>query len=362
MKILHVVGARPNFMKVAPLIRAFQEEGVIVGQVLVHTGQHYDYNMSRIFFEELAMPNPDEFLGVGAGSHADQTARVMLAFEPVLLKHQPDWVCVVGDVNSTLACALVCAKLGVKVAHIEAGLRSGDRNMPEEINRILTDQISDLLFTPSRDGDENLLREGIPAAKIHFVGNVMIDTLVQLLPRAMSRPVLEQLNLISGDYLLVTLHRPSNVDHPETLRQILSALQEISYSKTIVFPVHPRTRKNITALGETFTSSRIHLLEPLGYLDFLCLEQNSGTVLTDSGGIQEETTFLGVPCLTIRANTERPVTITQGTNKLVESKKEMIVQAFNEINMKPFLEKQIPELWDGCTSLRIRDILMCQHL
>lgn len=360
-RILHVVGARPNFPKVAPLISAITMTDSTCKQILVHTGQHYDANMSRIFFEELELPEPDVYLNVGAGSHADQTARVMLAFEPVVLEHRPDWVVVVGDVNSTLAAALVCTKLGVRVAHVEAGLRSFDRAMPEEINRILTDQISDLLFTPSRDGDENLGREGIPASRIHFVGNVMIDTLVQMLPKASSRPILSQSGLTVGGYVLVTLHRPSNVDDPLRLRQILSALGEIAREMPVIFPVHPRTRKNITQLEGFTLSPSVQLMEPAGYLDFLCLTCSARLVLTDSGGIQEETTYLGVPCLTARQNTERPVTITHGTNRLVESDQQAILQAVQQVlrqSYPPSSAIHPLEYWDGKASQRIAKILL----
>ena len=355
MKIMHVVGARPNFMKVAPILSAMSAHTVFQ-QVLVHTGQHYDDQMSRVFFEHLEMPEPDEYLGVGPGTHAGQTARVMLAFEPVVLKHRPDWVFVVGDVNSTLACALTCSKLGVRVAHVEAGLRSWDRSMPEEINRLLTDQIADLLFTPSREADANLLREGIAPEKICLVGNIMIDTLVSLLPRALERPALEEQELTRGGYVLVTLHRPSNVDQPETLGEILYALEEIAERCPVVFPVHPRTRKNIQQFG--LHSGKIRLLEPLGYLDFLRLTHSAGLVLTDSGGIQEETTYLGVPCLTLRPNTERPVTITLGTNRLVASRCQAILEAFEGVTLGERGKGQIPELWDGHTAERIVQIML----
>ena len=356
MKIMHVVGARPNFMKVAPLLSTMSAHPAAFQQVLVHTGQHYDDQMSRVFFEHLEMPEPDEYLGVGPGSHAEQTARVMLSFEPVVLKRQPDWVFVVGDVNSTLACALTCSKLGVPVAHVEAGLRSWDRSMPEEINRLLTDQIASLLFTPSRDADANLLDEGVAPEQIHFVGNIMIDTLVSLLPRALERSALKELGLVQGKYVLVTLHRPSNVDQPDTLGEILSALAEISLRCPVVFPVHPRTRKNIQQFG--LPSGDVRLLEPLGYLDFLKLTHSAGLVLTDSGGIQEETTYLGVPCLTLRPNTERPVTITLGTNRLVASQRQAILQAFAETCLGERGQGQIPELWDGQTAGRIVQIML----
>lgn len=357
MKILHVVGARPNFPKTAPIMAEMARHPDLFDQALVHTGQHYDYNMSRIFFEDLEMPEPDAFLEAGSGTHAEQTARVMQAFEPVVLKRRPDWVFVVGDVNSTLACALVCAKLGVPVAHVEAGLRSGDRSMPEEINRLLTDQVASLLFTPSEDGDANLLREGVAPHKIHFVGNVMIDTLVKMLPRARDRNPLSGLSLAPKKYALVTLHRPSNVDHAETLNEILSALQEISRQYPVIFPVHPRTRKNIAGLGIA-PSPNLHLVEPLGYLDFMGLMDSARFVLTDSGGIQEETTYLGVPCLTARPNTERPVTVTGGTNRLVASKKDAILEAVRALSIDERKPARIPELWDGHAARRIVEVMM----
>lgn len=336
-------------------------------QWLVHTGQHYDYRMSQVFFDELDLPEPDEYLGVGGGTHAEQTARTMIAFEPVLEKYRPDWVFVVGDVNSTLACSLVCAKLGVPVAHVEAGLRSWDRGMPEEINRVLTDQISSLLFTPSPDGDEHLLREGVTADKIRRVGNVMIDTLVCMLPKAAGRPGPAGLGLEAGNFALVTLHRPSNVDHPETLHEILEALNRIAREVPVVFPVHPRTRKNIQSFfqpgsnedpGESRVfGNGVHLLEPLGYLDFLSLTRTASFVLTDSGGIQEETTFLGIPCITVRPNTERPVTITQGTNRLAPSSTEGILRAVDEITANPPVAKAPIPGWDGHAAERIVEVM-----
>jgi UDP-N-acetylglucosamine 2-epimerase (non-hydrolysing) len=356
---MHVVGARPNFMKVAPLVAALSAQENTVEQALVHTGQHYDYQMSRVFFEDLEMPDPDEYLDVGSGTHAEQTARVMLAFEPVLLKRQPDWVVVVGDVNSTLACALVCAKLGVRLAHVEAGLRSGDRSMPEEINRLLTDQVADLLFTPSPDADANLLREGVDPTKIYFVGNVMIDSLVKMLPRASTRPVAEKLGLRRGQYTLVTLHRPSNVDIPETLMEIMAALNDMARHRAVIFPVHPRTRLRLQELG--LDGGRVRLIEPLGYLDFLALMESAALVLTDSGGIQEETTFLGIPCLTVRTTTERPITITQGTNRLVASNRQAILQAVDEIDRREDSPRQPIDLWDGHAAERIARVLLAQY-
>jgi UDP-N-acetylglucosamine 2-epimerase (non-hydrolysing) len=355
MKIMHIVGARPNFMKVAPLLQAMKGHRGVFDQILVHTGQHYDYTMSQIFFEELGMPEPDETLNVGSGSHAEQTGRVMLAFEPVLLTHKPDWVIVVGDVNSTLACALVCAKLGVRVAHVEAGLRSWDRSMPEEFNRLLTDQIADLLFTPSEDADANLLREGVDPARIHFVGNVMIDTLVKLLPIASARPVLDDLGLEPGCYLLVTLHRPSNVDEPGPLREILSALEHLAASRPVIFPIHPRTRERMSQFG--LEAPGVRFLEPRGYLDFLALTRSAGLVVTDSGGIQEETTFLGIPCLTLRGNTERPVTIEMGTNRLVKSEWQAILEAVEQAWQAQLGSASCPPLWDGKAAQRIAAII-----
>jgi UDP-N-acetylglucosamine 2-epimerase (non-hydrolysing) len=309
LKILHVVGARPNFPKIAPIMAAMAEQPRRFNQRLVHTGQHYDERMSAIFFRDLALPQPDIYLGVGSGSHTQQTARIMLAFEEVVLQEQPDWVVVVGDVNSTVACTLVCAKLGIKVAHVEAGLRSFDRTMPEEINRVVTDHLADLLFTPSPDADEQLLREGIAPERIRFVGNVMIDSLIAALPLAATRPILAQLGLQPQQYALVTLHRPANVDDPAAFAGIVAALQTIAATMPLVFPVHPRTRQRIADFGlNVAEGAGLHLIEPQGYLDFLQLTQHARLVLTDSGGLQEETTFLGVPCLTLRPNTERPIT------------------------------------------------------
>jgi len=327
-------------------------------QILVHTGQHYDANMSQVFFDELELPRPDVNLEVGSGSHAQQTALIMQRFEPVVLDYKPDWVIVPGDVNSTVACALVASKLGVKVAHVEAGLRSFDRTMPEEINRVVTDHLADLLFTTEPSGNENLRREGIPEEKIRFVGNTMIDTLVRLLPKAEARwPGLSERLGLDGRYVLVTLHRPSNVDDPATLREIMTALVEISREVPVIFPVHPRTRQRIAALGLAGPQSAIanlQFLEPLGYLDFLALEAHAGLVLTDSGGVQEETTYLGVPCLTARPNTERPVTITQGTNRLVANKSHDLVIAAGMVLTRMISSNVVPPvLWDGYAAQRI---------
>jgi UDP-N-acetylglucosamine 2-epimerase (non-hydrolysing) len=346
-------------MKIAPLMREMGQYPDLFEQILVHTGQHYDPQMSQVFFNELELPQPDINLNVGSGSHAWQTAQVILRFEPVVLEARPDWVVVVGDVNSTLACSLVCSKLGIRVAHVEAGLRSFDRSMPEEINRILTDQISDLLFTPSQDGNENLLHEGIAPESIHFVGNVMIDTLVNLLPKAEARwdKLKDNYNIDHKGFVLVTLHRPSNVDDPNILSQIMAAMVEISQDLPVLFPVHPRTRQRINDLKIDTNSSQLHTVEPLGYLDFLAIQANAALVLTDSGGIQEETTYLGIPCLTARSNTERPVTITHGTNQLVNSDTGSLISAMQKRLMEKPLDLKVPPLWDGHAAERIVGIM-----
>ena len=358
MHILHVVGARPNFMKAAPVLKALAEAGA--SQTLVHTGQHYDERMSQVFFTELGIPEPDHNLEVGSGTHAAQTAQIMLRFEPVLLELDPGLVLVYGDINSTLAAALVCSKLMVPVAHVEAGLRSGDRSMPEEINRLLTDQLADLLFTPSADGDENLAREGIAPGKIVMVGNVMIDTLVRLLPQADARwPGLQALTG-RGPYALVTLHRPSNVDDPAQLRRLLEALGRISTELPVIFPVHPRTRQSILEGGLNVPPG-LHLLEPQGYLDFLALQSRARVVITDSGGIQEESTYLGVPCLTLRDTTERPVTVSMGTNILIGQDLERLQVELKRILAGEGKQGRIPPLWDGKASTRIADEIMWRY-
>jgi UDP-N-acetylglucosamine 2-epimerase (non-hydrolysing) len=363
LKVINVVGARPNFMKVAPIVEAMRRRPSEFAPLVLHTGQHYDERMSDAFFRDLGLPQPDVHLGVGSGSHAQQTAAVMQRFEPVVLEQRPDWVLVVGDVNSTLACALVCSKLGVRVAHVEAGLRSRDRTMPEEINRLLTDQISDLLLTPSQDGDRNLLAEGIPAERIRFVGNVMIDSLFKQLERAEGSRAREELGVAGGDYAVVTLHRPSNVDEPEVLGRILSALTRISERLPVVFPIHPRTRKNLGEFGLLKAGGgggRVRLVEPLGYLDFLRLYSGARLVLTDSGGIQEETTALGIPCLTLRENTERPVTVELGTNRVVGTDPERIVAEAEGALAKDWRKgpPRVPPLWDGRAAERILDALL----
>jgi len=361
LKVINVVGARPNFMKVAPIVAAMRRRPAKFLPLVVHTGQHYDASMSDSFFRDLELPQPDTHLGVGSASHAAQTAAVMERFEPVVLSEKPDWVLVVGDVNSTIACALVSVKLGVKVAHVEAGLRSRDRSMPEEINRLLTDQIADLLFTPSQDANENLLAEGIPPERICFVGNVMIDSLQYNLTAARAQHTRERLNLNGVDYALLTLHRPSNVDLRESFERILNALEAIAAKLPIIFPVHPRTCKTISELGlnERVQSIKdLRLVEPLGYLDFLNLSSSARLVLTDSGGIQEETTALGIPCLTLRENTERPITVEMGTNVIVGTDTTKIVAAANAaLNGSAKKALRQPPLWDGQTSERILDAL-----
>jgi UDP-N-acetylglucosamine 2-epimerase (non-hydrolysing) len=354
IKVINVVGARPNFMKVAPIVEAMKRRELEFTPLLVHTGQHYDAAMSDAFFNDLDLPAPDVHLGVGSASHAAQTAAIMERFEPVVLEEKPDWVLVVGDVNSTLACALVCAKLGVKVAHVEAGLRSRDRTMPEEINRLLTDQIADLLFTPSADADENLRAEGIPPERVRLVGNIMIDSLLKHLQRAQESAVRQDLHL--NEYAVLTLHRPANVDDPEVLTRILEAVERIGRRIPVVFPVHPRTQKMIMELPSAERLADVaglRFINPLGYLDFLSLYRDARLVLTDSGGIQEETSVLGIPCLTLRENTERPITVTMGTNKIVGSDPEKIVAAaFAALDQSAKSTAGIP-LWDGHTAERI---------
>src|SRR5579863_6538657 len=350
MHILHVVGARPNFVKAAPVMRAL-ETWPDARQTLVHTGQHYDRNLSDIFFSQLNMPTPDVNLEVGSGSHAWQTAEVMKRFEPLVLERKPDVVLVYGDVNSTVAAALVCSKLRIRVAHVEAGLRSFGRTMPEEINRIVTDRLADLLFTPSEDGDINLQREGVPAEKIYRVGNVMIDSLVRLLPVAMQCPR----NGLPERYALVTLHRPSNVDDSASLRSILKSLLDVNEQLEVVFPVHPRTRQRIEQFG--INIEKLHLLEPLPYIEFLSLQRRAVVVITDSGGIQEETTYFGVPCLTLRSNTDRPVTVSMGTNVMVGHDPRLIVSELARILEGKAKKGSIPPLWDGRASERIAQVL-----
>ena len=360
VRILNVVGARPNMMKMAPLMDEMLRCPRI-DPMLLHTGQHYDAKMSQVFFDELGLPKPDVYLGVGSGSHAEQTARVMTAFEKVLFDRRPDLVVVVGDVNSTMACAIAAAKVGVAVAHVEAGLRSFDRAMPEEINRVVTDAVSDLLFTTSRTANENLRREGKPEDKVFFVGNVMIDTLHKHRDRAASLGTPGHWGLDENSYALLTLHRASNVDDAAVLEGILTALIEIQKKVPILFPVHPRTVRRIDDFDLRPLLSAapdLYLVEPLGYLEFLDLMMHARLVLTDSGGIQEETTILGVPCLTLRNNTERPVTITEGTNELIGNTPQRITSAVDKILGGHGKVGRAPELWDGHTAQRIADILV----
>jgi len=354
MHILHVVGARPNFMKAAP-VRAALAKLPEMRQTLVHTGQHYDANMSEVFFQQLEMPVPEVNLGVGSGRHAQQTARIMAEFEPVVTAYRPDLVLVYGDVNSTMAAALVCSKLQVRVGHVEAGLRSRDRSMPEEINRVVTDQLSDLLFTPSPDADENLLHEGIPQDRIHRVGNVMIDTLVRLLPQSLEHYP----HGLPKDYALVTLHRPSNVDDLGWLRSLLLALSDLSHRLPIVFPIHPRTRQRIDDLGlRALADERMRLLDPQPYLAFLALQQKARFIITDSGGMQEESSYLGVPCLTVRENTERPITVTLGTNVLIgRDLSKVKSEAEKILSARPKAAATIP-LWDGRAAERVAAVIV----
>lgn len=350
MKVWHVVGARPNFMKAAPVYRALARRRV--AQTIVHTGQHYDAAMSGNIFRQLGLPRPGHNLEVGSGSHAQQTAQVMMRLEPLVAKARPDWVLVYGDVNSTAAATLTCVKLGLKVAHIEAGLRSRDRAMPEEHNRIVTDHLADLLFTPSADGDANLRAEGIPASRIKRVGNVMIDTLVRLLPEARR---LSPLGRGEGcaPFVLVTLHRPSNVDDPRNLRALMAALGRIAKVASVLFPVHPRTRAKLDGR----VPAGVTLAEPLGYLEFLALQTRAALVVTDSGGIQEETTYLRVPCLTVRENTERPVTVTLGSNELIGTDPKVLERRALKVLRGGGKRGRVPPLWDGRAGERIADIL-----
>jgi UDP-N-acetylglucosamine 2-epimerase (non-hydrolysing) len=364
MKILIVVGARPNFVKIAPIVRAIDRYNSIVANksmvyVIVHTGQHYDFEMSQVFFEDLDLPNPDIHLGVGSGTNAEQIAKVMLHLENTLLDVNPDLVMVVGDVNSTLAGALVAVGMHIPVAHVEAGLRSYDRDMPEEINRLLTDAISDYLFTHSHDADENLKKEGISSGKIFLVGNVMADTLLANRSKAERSQILSQLNLRQKGYAMLTLHRPSNVDDKKKLTRIIEAVREVSQRIPIVFPIHPRTRRNLEEFGlaDSLAVDNISCTNPLGYIDSLQLMMNTKFVLTDSGGIQEETTVLGIPCLTLRNSTERPITISEGTNILVsDDRSKIISEAFKILDGKA-KRGTIPLLWDGKAAERIVNIL-----
>jgi UDP-N-acetylglucosamine 2-epimerase (non-hydrolysing) len=385
IKIINVVGARPNFMKIAPIVDAINKHNGdlennsprYIENVIVHTGQHYDEKMSKLFFEDLAIPEPDIDLGVGSSTHAEQTAEIMKRFEPILLQEKPDYMLVVGDVNSTIACALTASKLGVKIIHVEAGLRSFDRTMPEEINRVLTDAISDILFTSERSAEDNLRSEGVSKEKIFFVGNVMIDTLLKQKKKASESAVLLQLGLNGSgdktqktgpsDYAVVTLHRPGNVDSKKQLQEIMDAISVISREVPVVFPIHPRTKQRLIdfdldhlarSIRKKAVGPGIFLLEPLGYLDFLHLMTNSRLVLTDSGGMQEETTVLGIPCLTLRHNTERPVTVTEGTNRIVGTDRQKIIKEGLAALDGAIPRGRIPEMWDGKAAERIVEIIL----
>jgi len=360
VKIVNVVGARPNLMKIAPLMDAYASAPEIE-PLLVHTGQHYDANLSELFFRQLGIPEPDLNLGVGSGSHAVQTAEIMRAFEPVAVRERPDAVLVVGDVNSTIACGLVAVKLGIRLVHVEAGLRSFDRDMPEEINRVLTDAISDLLFCTEESGARNLRREGIADEKIHLVGNLMIDTLMKHRARAEASGILRELGLQPAGYAVLTLHRPSNVDDPEVLAGILGALEVVAHEMPLVFPAHPRTREKLRAFGLEGRLARLpglRMIDPAGYLDFLKLMSSARLVLTDSGGIQEETTILQVPCLTLRENTERPVTVELGTNQIVGRDPERILAAYRKVMEGGGPPGRLPPGWDGRAAARITEVLL----
>jgi len=359
-KILLIAGARPNFMKIAPLMKEFKKYKSYFDVFLVHTGQHYDFEMSEVFFKNLDIPKPDIYLGVGSGSHAVQTAKIMIAFEKVVLKEKPDLIIVVGDVNSTLACSLVASKLKVKIAHVEAGLRSFDRTMPEEINRVLTDSLSDYLFVSEESGLKNLRKEGIDSKKVYFVGNVMIDTLMNSRAKIGKSNILKKLKLIPNTYCVLTLHRPGNVDSESSLREIYHILEAISEKIKIIYPIHPRTQKMLKIhnfLDKFQGLPNFLMIKPLGYIDFIKLVKESKFVLTDSGGIQEETTVLKIPCLTMRENTERPVTIKEGTNTLAGKDKYRILKTIRRILGSKYKKGKIPEFWDGSTAKRIVKIL-----
>lgn len=359
IKILNVVGARPNFMKIAPIQRAMGHYPDIK-PVLVHTGQHYDERMSKFFFNDLQLPQPDIYLGIGSGTHAEQTAKIMMQFEKVVAEEKPDLVLVVGDVNSTAACSMVAAKMNTKIAHVEAGLRSFDRTMPEEINRLVTDVLADYLFVTEKSGLENLKREGIADHKVHFVGHVMIDSLIYFKPMAEKSTILNDLNLEPQNYGVITLHRPSNVDNKENFEKLLNAFEHIEKQLPLIFPIHPRSQKMIDQFGlrsKVEKMKNLKLLEPLGYLDFMKLLHNAKLVLTDSGGIQEETTYLGIPCITMRENTERPITVEIGTNVLVGTDTQRIIEEAEKVLDGNPKKGQIPELWDGHAAERIVEIL-----
>ncbi len=359
MKIDLIAGARPNFMKIAPIIDAIkqaQAEGKNISFRLVHTGQHYDKNMSGNFFEQLGIPEPDENLGAGGGTQAEQTAAIMIGYEKLLLQEKPDLCLVVGDVTSTMACSIAAQKLNVKVAHVEGGIRSGDWTMPEEINRMVTDSITNYFFTTTNIADENLLKSGVPQERIFRVGNTMIDTLLKHRPRFQKPSVWDALNLEKGKYIVMTLHRPANVDEESKLKELLDEIIDHSQNLPLIFPVHPRTAKILKNLG--IAHERLHMIEPLGYLEFNFLVENSFAVITDSGGITEETTVMGIPCMTLRDNTERPETITIGTNELIGTNPKAIKPAMEKLFAGNWKKGSIPELWDGKTAERIVDILL----
>jgi UDP-N-acetylglucosamine 2-epimerase (non-hydrolysing) len=359
-RILNVVGARPNFMKIAPIQRVMKKYPAGIEPILMHTGQHYDERMSKFFFEDLQLPQPDIYLGVGSGSHAEQTAKIMLEFERVCLEQKPDLVLVVGDVNSTVACSLVASKLWIPVAHVEAGLRSFDRRMPEEINRLVTDTLSEHLFITEKSGLENLEKEGVDPSKVHFVGNVMIDSLTYFLDKANGSSILPKLELQPQSYALVTLHRPSNVDDQENFIKIITAFEEIQRHLPIIFPIHPRTEKNIRQFGleeKVKSLKNLRLISPVGYLDFMQLAKQCKFVMTDSGGIQEETTYLGIPCITLRENTERPITVEIGTNEIVGTDTERIIYLAKKLRAGEWKKGRVPELWDGHAAERIVEVL-----
>ncbi len=362
-KVISVVGARPNFMKVAPIHKAFAAYSDLVQHLICHTGQHYDKAMSKVFFDELEMPQPAFYLGISSGSQIEQIANIMLAFENILKQEKPDLIIVVGDVNSTIACGLVASRLGIKIVHVEAGLRSFDREMPEEVNRLLTDALADHLFVSEPAGLLNLKHEGVSDAKISYVGNVMIDSLVAYLPKINASNILNEFKLTADKYVLVTMHRPSNVDDKESLLEIVDFLNDIAAMRTVVFPIHPRTRNHLKAFNlDESLHNNIIVCDPLGYTDFMCLAKNSELVVTDSGGIQEETTFLQKQCITVRNNTERPVTVTLGTNQLIGTNMQEVKTAVMEVFGGKIKSGSIPELWDGMTAKRICAILMEKFL
>ncbi len=357
-KFISVVGARPNFMKIAPIHKSFQKYSDSINHLICHTGQHYDEKMSKVFFEDLELPKPDFYLGIGGGTHAEQTGKIMIEFEKILFKEKPDLIIVVGDVNSTIACTLTAAKLNIKTAHVESGLRSFDRQMPEEINRLLTDAIADYLFVTEKSGIENLRNEGVDANKVFFTGNVMIDSLVSYLPKAENSNILKSLGLENQKYVLVTMHRPSNVDNKEQLVKLFDLFNEVAKVRKVLFPIHPRTMKNLEIFGiKNNLDKNIILTEPIGYIDFLKCTKNAELILTDSGGIQEESTYLGVQCITLRTSTERPITVELGTNQLLGDDLEKAKEVTFEILNGKIKSGTIPPLWDGKAAVRITEIL-----